>query len=87
MNEMVCSVLTNMKTFSGLTKYSFHPLKLKDENASLTLQSKPGERVRIFFVDANINNPVAFHPIAGIWDKVYINSNPKNTLHSFKLTT
>jgi len=25
--------------------------------------------------------PVAFHPIAGIWDRVYINGNPKNTLY------
>lgn len=58
----------------------FHYDPVHDENASLTLQSKPGERVRIFFVNANINNPVAFHPIAGIWDKVYINGNPKNTL-------
>lgn len=59
----------------------FHYDPVHDENASLTLQSKPGERVRIFFVNANINNPVAFHPIAGIWDKVYINGNPKNVLH------
>lgn len=58
----------------------FHYDPVHDENASLTLQSKPGERVRIFFVNANINNPVAFHPIAGIWDRVYINGNPKNVL-------
>lgn len=62
----------------------FHYDPVHDENASLTLQSKPGERVRIFFVNANINNPVAFHPIAGIWDKVYINGNPKNTLHGIQ---
>ena len=62
----------------------FHYDPVHDENASLTLQSKPGERVRIFFVNANINNPVAFHPIAGIWDKVYINGNPKNVLHGIQ---
>ena len=44
------------------------------------LEAKPGERVRIFFVNANINLPVALHPIASIWDRVYINGNPKNTL-------
>lgn len=44
------------------------------------LEAKPGERVRIYFVNANINTPVAFHPIAGIWDRVYINGNPKNQL-------
>jgi len=60
----------------------FHYDPVHDPKASLTLQSKPGERVRIFFVNANINEPVAFHPIAGIWDRVYINGNPKNTLHS-----
>jgi len=47
----------------------------------LVLQSKPGDRVRIHFVNANINNPVALHPIAGIWDRVYLNGNPKNTLY------
>ncbi len=62
----------------------FHYDPVHDENASLTLQSKPGERVRIFFVNANINNPVAFHPIAGIWDRVYLNGNPKNTLYGIQ---
>jgi len=45
------------------------------------LEAKPGERVRIYFVNANINLPVALHPIASIWDRVYINGNPKNTLY------
>ncbi len=58
----------------------FHYDPVHDPSASLVLQSKPGERVRLYFVNANINNPVAFHPIAGIWDRVYINGNPKNTL-------
>ncbi len=48
------------------------------------LHAKPGERVRIFFVNANINSPVALHPIAGIWDRVYINGNPKNTLYGIQ---
>ncbi|MDH5546954.1 MAG: multicopper oxidase domain-containing protein [Gammaproteobacteria bacterium] len=58
----------------------FHYDPVHDPNASKVLQSKPGERVRIYFVNANINEPVAFHPIAGIWDKVYINGNPNNVL-------
>lgn len=62
----------------------FHYDPVHDENASLTLQSKPGERVRIFLVNANINHPVAFHPIAGIWDRVYINGNPQNTLYGIQ---
>ncbi|MBV1928801.1 MAG: multicopper oxidase domain-containing protein [Gammaproteobacteria bacterium] len=56
----------------------FHYDPVHDENASLTLESKPGERVRIHYVNAQINDPVALHPIAGIWDRVYDNGNPKN---------
>jgi len=52
-----------------------------DPNATKVLMAKPGERVRIFFVNANINMPVAFHPIAGIWDRVFVNGNPKNVLY------
>lgn len=59
----------------------FHYDPVHDPNASLALQSKPGELVRIFFVNANINLPVAFHPIAGIWERVYPNGNPKNILY------
>lgn len=59
----------------------FHYDPVHDENATLTLQSEPGERVRIYFVNANINMPVALHPIAGIWDRVYVNGNPKNVLY------
>jgi len=59
----------------------FHYDPVHDPAASLALSSKPGERVRVHFVNANINNPVALHPIAGIWDKVYINGSPKNVLH------
>lgn len=55
-----------------------------DANATQVLESKPGERVRIYFVNANINMPVALHPIAGIWERVYINGNPKNTLYGMQ---
>ena len=48
------------------------------------LEAKPGERVRIYYVNANINLPVALHPIASIWDRVYINGNPKNTLYGLQ---
>ncbi|MDH5693681.1 MAG: multicopper oxidase domain-containing protein [Gammaproteobacteria bacterium] len=58
----------------------FHYDPVHDPNSKKVLEAKPGERVRIYFVNANINETVAFHPIAGIWDKVYINGNPKNTL-------
>jgi len=55
-----------------------------DPNATQVLEAKPGERVRIFFVNANINMPVALHPIGGIWDRVYINGNPRNTLYGMQ---
>jgi len=57
-----------------------------DPNASMKriLVSKPGERVRIYFVNANINMPVAFHPIAGIWDRVYPSGNPKNVMYGIQ---
>jgi nitrite reductase (NO-forming) len=35
-------------------------------------------------VNANINLPVALHPIASIWDRVYINGNPKNQLQGIQ---
>jgi len=62
----------------------FHYDPVHEPNATQVLQSKPGERVRIYFVNASINNPVALHPIAGIWDRVYIGGNPKNTLYGIQ---
>jgi nitrite reductase (NO-forming) len=58
----------------------FHYDPVHDPKATQALLAKPGERVRIYFANANVNLPVAMHPIAGIWDRVYINGNPKNTL-------
>lgn len=57
---------------------SFHYDPVHDPNAAQTLESKPGERVRIYFVNAMINEAAAFHPIAGIWEQVWDNGNPKN---------
>lgn len=51
-----------------------------DVAATKTLEAKPGERVRIYFVNAGPNQFSGFHPIAGIWDKVYPSGNPKNAL-------
>ncbi|MDO8863636.1 multicopper oxidase domain-containing protein [Haliea sp. E1-2-M8] len=56
----------------------FHYDPVHDPNASQTLESRPGERVRIHFVNAMINEAAAFHPIAGIWEQVWDNGNPKN---------
>ncbi|MEX2353788.1 MAG: multicopper oxidase domain-containing protein [Gammaproteobacteria bacterium] len=63
---------------------SFHYDPVHDPNASLTLESTPGERVRIYFVNASINDTAAVHPIAGIWDKVWDNGNPLNLRHGMQ---
>lgn len=56
----------------------FHYSPVHDPNASLALEAKPGERVRIFYANAMVNEAAAMHPIAGIWDRVWDNGNPKN---------
>lgn len=58
----------------------FHYDPVDDANASITLEAEPGERVRIYFVNAMINRWAAFHPIAGIWERVWDNGNPENVL-------
>jgi len=58
----------------------FHYDLVHDPAASLALASKPGECVCFHFVNANINNPVALHPIAGVWDCVFLNDSPQNIL-------
>lgn len=65
----------------------FHYDPVHDPNASLALQAKPGERVRFFYVNAHINDPVALHPIAGIWDRVYDHGNPHNVSHGVQTFT
>lgn len=62
----------------------FHYDPVHDDNATLALESTPGERVRIYFVNAMINEAAAFHPIAGIWDRVWDNGNPKNLAHGLQ---
>ncbi len=62
----------------------FHYSPVHDPNASLVLESKPGERVRIHFVNAMINDAAACHPFAGIWEQVWDNGNPKNVLYGMQ---
>lgn len=65
----------------------FHYDPVHDQNATLALQAKPGERVRFYYVNAQINDPVALHPIAGIWDRVYDHGNPLNVSHGVQTFT
>jgi len=51
-----------------------------DPEATATLEAKPGERVRVHFLNAGPNEFASFHPIAGIWDKVYPGGNPNNAM-------
>jgi len=68
-------------TYSLINGKKFHYDPIHDGNATKALMAKPGERVRIFFVNANINMPVSFHATAGIWDRIYVNGNPRNILY------
>jgi len=76
MNNHWTGVLVNGKVF--------HYDPVHDPNAGLTLEAAPGERVRLYFVNAMINEAAALHPIAGIWDKVWDNGNPKNVRYSMQ---
>ena len=44
------------------------------------LDAKPGERVRVYFVNAGPSEFSSFHPIGEIWDNVYESGNPANKL-------
>src|SRR5512139_1462690 len=63
--------------FNGMA-FKYDPVH--DPEATRMLVAKPGERVRIYFVNAGPNEFSSFHPIAGIWDAVYPSGNPKNRL-------
>jgi nitrite reductase (NO-forming) len=67
--------------FNGVA-FKYDPVH--DPNATKMLVAKPGERVRIYFVNAGPNEFASFHPIAGIWDAVYPSGNPKNKLNGMQ---
>jgi nitrite reductase (NO-forming) len=56
--------------------FKYHPFV----TGGKALEAKPGERVRIYFVNAGPNEFSAFHPIGEIWDNVYESGNPANKL-------
>lgn len=72
--DMMANRWTNVMFNGGIFKYD----PVHDPAATRMLQAKPGERVRIHFVNAGVNEFSSFHPIAGIWDRVYQSGNPKN---------
>lgn len=72
--DMMANKWSNVMFNGGIFKYD----PVHDPMATRWLQAKPGERVRIYFVNAGPNEFSSFHPIAGIWDRVYASGNPKN---------
>lgn len=73
-DDMMANKWTNVMFNGGIFKYD----PVHDPNATRMLQAKPGERVRIYFVNAGVNEFSSFHPIGGIWDRVYPSGNAKN---------
>lgn len=74
--DMMANKWTNIMFNGGVFKYD----PVHDPAATRMLQAKPGERVRIYYVNAGPNEFSSFHAIAGIWDKVYPSGNPKNAM-------
>jgi nitrite reductase (NO-forming) len=77
---MMANKWTNVMFNGGIFKYD----PVHDPAATRMLQAKPGERVRIYFINAGANEFASFHAIAGIWDRVYPSGNPKNVLHGLQ---
>jgi nitrite reductase (NO-forming) len=78
--EMMANKWTHVMFNGSVFKYD----PVHDSNATRVLQAKPGERVRIYFVNSGVNEFSSFHPIAGIWDRVYPSGNPDNVLHGLQ---
>lgn len=51
------------------------------------IKVKVGEPIRIFVVNAGPNIWSSFHVVGTIFDKAYVNANPKNVLHSLQSIT
>lgn len=51
------------------------------------LEAKPNELVRLYVVNAGPNNFSAFHIVGAIFEKVYINGNPKNVEYGVQTVT
>ncbi|MBA2125455.1 nitrite reductase [Hyphomicrobium methylovorum] len=78
--EDVKAMMANNWKHNAYNGIPFKYDPVHDTNATKTLEALPGERVRIYYVNAGPNEFAGFHPIAGIWDKVYPSGNPKNVL-------
>lgn len=79
-DSMMANDWTNVMFNGGIFKYD----PVHDPAATKMLEAKPGERVRIHFVNAGPNETASFHAIAGIWNKVYPSGNPENALEGLQ---
>ena len=82
--EDVKGMMDNKWQHDMFNRAPFQYDPVHDTNATQTLEAKPGERVRIYLVNAGPNEFSGFHPIAGIWDRVYPSGNPKNVLFAMQ---
>ncbi len=48
------------------------------------LKAKPGDRVRLYFLNAGPNDTSSFHVIGTIFDKVWLDGNPANELRGMQ---
>lgn len=78
--EDVKSMMAGQWSHTAFNGIPFRYDPVHDTNATQTLEAKPGERVRIYFINAGPNEFSGFHPIAGLWDRVYPSGNPANML-------
>lgn len=78
--DMMANKWSNIMFNGGIFKYD----PVHDPAATKMLEAKPGELVRIHFINAGPNETASFHAIAGIWNSVYPSGNPKNVLHGLQ---
>jgi nitrite reductase (NO-forming) len=62
--------------------FTFNGKAFQYQNSPLT--AKPGERVRLFFLNAGPKSSSSFHIVGTIFDRVWLNGNPLNELHGMQ---
>ena len=78
--EDVKRMMANNWKHDAFNAVPFQYDPVHENNATQTLEAKPGEHVRIYMVNAGPSEFSGFHPIAGIWDRIYPSGNPKNVM-------
>jgi CRP-like cAMP-binding protein len=68
------TITRSLAVFNGGV-FKYHPFL-----GGKPLEAKPGERVRVYLVNAGPNNFSAFPPIGEIWENAWASGNPANRL-------